>query len=40
MDFCLKDKKAVEVASSKGIEFAFVRSLLDEGVFVLMDERN
>ena len=40
MDLGLKDKKAVVVASSKGIGFSIVRTLLDEGSFVLMNGRN
>jgi 3-oxoacyl-[acyl-carrier protein] reductase len=40
MDLGLKGKKAVIAASSKGIGFAIVQALLDEGAFVLMNGRN
>jgi 3-oxoacyl-[acyl-carrier protein] reductase len=40
MNLGLKGKKAVVAASSKGIGFAIVRALLDEGSFVLMNGRD
>ena len=40
MDLGLKGKKAIVAASSKGIGFAIVQSLLEEGSFVLMNGRD
>ncbi len=40
MDLGLKGKKAVVAASSKGIGFAIVRVLLDEGCSVIMNGRD
>ena len=40
MDLELKGKKAVVTASRKGIGFAIVRALLNEGSFVLMNGRD
>ena len=40
MDLGLKGKKAAVAASSKGIGFAIVQSLLNEGSFVLMNGRD
>ena len=40
MDLGLKGKKAVVAASSKGIGFAIVRALVNDGAYVLMNGRN
>ncbi|MDP2965741.1 MAG: hypothetical protein Q8N39_06850 [Pelolinea sp.] len=40
MDLGLKGKKAVVAASSKGIGFVIVCTLLNEGSFVLMNGRD